>query len=172
MKFETFKKIIDEISGNIFSIKFTGRGEPLMNKRFTEFMAYLRHAKFGEVAMITNGQLMTEEIMHSIIDNNMDFVSFSIDGLKDTYEEIRAPGKYDDIYRIVSTLHRLRAEKGKHKPLIRIQSVNVTIENEKEFLRLWSPVSDDIFFLFFKDYSEKQPMSNCRIIRVRCSIRD
>jgi len=154
MTFETFQRIIDEISGNVFSIKFTGRGEPLMNKLFVEMMTYVKRAKFGEVAMITNGQLMTEEVMHSIIDNNLDFVSFSIDGLKDEYENIRKPGKYKDIYNIVRLLHRLRQEKGKSKPLIRIQSVNVSIDDEREFLKIWSSISDDIFFLYFKDYSE------------------
>jgi len=154
MELKTFKNIIDSISGKVYSIKFTGRGEPLMNKRFPEFMDYLKHSKFGEVAMITNGLLMTDEIMHSVIDNNMDFISFSIDGLKDTYEKIRYPGKYEDIYDIVSRLHQLRTKKGKNKPLIRIQSVNVSIEYEKEYLKRWSPISDDIFFLFYKDYSQ------------------
>jgi len=175
MSFETFKKIIDSISGKVFSIKFTGRGEPLMNKHFSEFLDYLKYSKFGEVAMITNGQLMTEDIMHSVIDNNMDFISFSIDGLKETYEKIRYPGKYEDIYQIVNKLYQLRKKKGKKKPMIRIQSVNISIDNEKEFLKLWSPISDDIFFLYYKDYSEnaaniQMPNYTCPLLYQRMII--
>lgn len=155
MRFETFRKIIDEISGRVYSIKFTGRGEPLINKEFSRFMEYLKDKRFGEIAIITNGQLMKEETMHSMIDNGMDRVAFSIDGLKDEYEEIRAPVKYEEIFGIVSQLYELRERKRKRKPLIRIQGVKTFIETkkEKEFLNIWGPVSDEILFLEYKDYS-------------------
>ena len=154
MRFETFKKVIDEISGRVYSIKFTGRGEPLINKEFSRFMEYLKDKKFGEIAIITNGQLIKEETMHNMIDNGMDRVAFSIDGLKDEYEEIRAPVKYEEIFGIVSQLYEIRERKRKRKPLIRIQSVKTFIEKEKEFLKIWGPVSDEILFLEYKDYSD------------------
>ena len=155
MKFETFKKIIDEISGKVYSIKFTGRGEPLLNKEFPKFMEYLKDKNFGEVAIITNGQLVKGKIMHSMIDYGMDRVAFSIDGLKEEYEEIRTPMTYEEIFGIVTQLYELRNGKGKKKPLIRIQGVKTSIEKEAEFLKIWEPISDEIFFLEYKDYSSE-----------------
>ena len=108
MRFETFKKIIDEIAGRVYSIKFTGRGEPLINNEFSKFMKYVKDKQFGEIAIITNGQLMNEEIMHCLIDNTVDRVAFSIDGLKDEYEKIRYPVKYEEILKIVKRLYELR----------------------------------------------------------------
>jgi radical SAM protein with 4Fe4S-binding SPASM domain len=153
MDFELFKRIIDEIEGKVYSIKLTGRGEPQMSK-FPQFMEYLKGKKFGEVSMITNGLLMTEEKMHSIIDSGMDFVIFSIDGLKENYEKIRYPGKYEDIIEKVARLHEIRKERGATKPMIRIQSVMIPEEEQKEFLNIWEPISDDILFLVFKNYSK------------------
>lgn len=153
MRFETFRKIIDEISGKVYSIKFTGRGEPLINKEFPRFMEYLKDRNFGEVAMITNGQLMDEEIMQGIIDYGMDRVAFSIDGLREEYEKIRSPMKYEEIIRVVNRLYEFRSKKGKKRPFIRIQGVKTSIEKEEEFLRIWEPISDEILFLVYKDYS-------------------
>lgn len=150
-----FKKIIDEIEGKVYSIKFTGRGEPLMNKQFIDCMNYLQGKKFGEVAMITNGQLLTEDKMRAIIESGMDFVILSIDGLKENYEKIRTPGKYEDIIEKVTRFHAIRKEMGSTKPLIRINSVMVADEDQEEFLNIWEPISDDILFLHFKDYSSE-----------------
>ena len=153
MSLEMFKRIIDEIDSNVYSIKFTGRGEPQMNKDFPEYLRYLKGKRFGEIAMITNGQLMTDDKIDAIIDCGMDFITFSVDGLKETYEEIRKPGKYEDIIEVVGRLHRRREELGSNKPLIRIQSVMIPTDQQQEFLRIWEPISDDILFLHFKDYS-------------------
>ena len=153
MDFDLFRKIIDEISGRVYSIKFTGRGEPLMNRQVTRYFDYLAGKKFGEVAMITNGLRMTEDIMISLIDNGFDFISFSIDGLADKYQTIRRPGKYEDIKAAVAKLHRLRTSRGHRKPLIRAQSVMLDPQEQEEYLRQWAPITDDIYFLHFKDYS-------------------
>lgn len=153
MSFDLFKKIIDEIDGKVFSIKFTGRGEPLMHKEFPVFIKYLKKKSFGEIAMITNGLLMTEEIIRCIIENNMDFVSYSIDGLMEQYEKIRKPGKYNKIQATVRSHHNMRLKMNSNKPLIRIQSVKMDTKDETKYLNIWDPISDDIFFLHFKDYS-------------------
>jgi radical SAM protein with 4Fe4S-binding SPASM domain len=153
MKFDTFRKIIDEISGKVYSIKFTGRGEPLINKDFPRFMEYLKNKKFGEIAIITNGQLLDDEKMLSIIDNGMDRIAFSIDGLKEEYETTRTPIKYEEIFGIVSKLYELSKIRGAQKPFIRIQGIKTSIDKEKEFLNIWESVSDEIFFLEYKDYS-------------------
>lgn len=150
---DLFKRVIDEIEGKVYSIKFTGRGEPQMCKAFPEYVRYMKGKNFGEVAMISNGLLMTEEKMRAIIESGMDWISFSIDGLKETYEKIRTPGKYEDIIDTISTFHRIRKEMGATTPLIRIQSVMLEGEDRDEFYRIWEPISDDILFLHFKDYA-------------------
>jgi radical SAM protein with 4Fe4S-binding SPASM domain len=175
MKFETFKKIIDEISGKVYSVKFTGRGESLINKEFSYFMEYLKDKKFGEIAIITNGQLLTEDMMRSMVDNGMDRVAFSIDGLKEEYEKIRAPIKYKEILGVVKRLHEIRNNLASKKPLIRIQSVKESIEKENEFLSTWQGISDEILFLEYKDYSKEaadrqQAMYRCPLLYQRMMI--
>jgi len=153
MAFETFEKIIDEVSGKVFSIKFTGRGETLLNPDFPKFMEYLADKDFGEVAMITNGQLLEEDHMRDMARCGMDRVAFSVDGGKKVYERIRAPITYEEIINIVSGLKRIRDEVRNKRPFIRIQGVNRALEDEREFLDVWEPISDEICFLKYKDYS-------------------
>ena len=153
MPLDLYKRIIDEIEGKVYSIKFTGRGEPLINKKFNLFLEYLKDKDFKEVALITNGQLLTEKLMNCMIDTGMDRIAFSIDGLKKEYEEIRAPIKYEEIYEIVKKLHELKKQRGSTKPLIRIQAVDSCVTDKEEFLKKWEPVSDEVNFLVFKDYS-------------------
>jgi radical SAM protein with 4Fe4S-binding SPASM domain len=88
-----------------------------------------------------------------LIDVAMDTVSFSIDGLKEEFERIRAPGKYEDIIEQVANLHAMRGRAGGKKPIIRIQSVMLNDKDQREFLDIWEPISDDIFFLQFKNYA-------------------
>ncbi|MBU1864514.1 MAG: radical SAM protein [Candidatus Omnitrophica bacterium] len=175
MSFDLFKKIIDEIEGKVYSIKFTGRGEPLLNKELPRFIEYVKGKKFGEVALITNGQLLTESLMHTFIDSGLDRIAFSIDGLKKQYESIRYPMRYEEIYAIVKTLYNLRKSREASKPIIRIQSVHTSIEDENEFLKRWNPIVDDILFLFYKDYAlrtynDKQARYACPLLYQRMMI--
>ncbi|MCB2186169.1 MAG: radical SAM protein [Deltaproteobacteria bacterium] len=153
MSFDLFKKIIDEVAGRVYSLKFTGRGEALLHPELPRFLAYLGGKKFGEVAMITNGLLLTPELMESLFAAGMDFVSFSIDGLAEKYQEIRRPGRYAQIQEIVAGLQAAKAARGRAKPLVRVQSVQLPPDEEAAYLREWQPLADDIFFIFFKDYS-------------------
>ena len=175
MPFDLFKKIIDEISGKVDSIKFTGRGEPLMQPEFKQFMEYIGSKQFAEVAIISNGLLMTEDIMVSMIEQGMDRVAFSVDGLRDKYEEIRAPGRYEDIISIVSKLFEVRSRLGADTPSIRIQGVKTSIDEEQEFLETWDPISDEILFLEYKDYSgeaesQEQAAYRCPLLYQRLMI--
>lgn len=153
MSFDVFRKIIDELSGKVYSIKFTGRGEPLLNKDFCRFIEYVRGKDVKEVALITNGQLLSSDIMKSLIENEVDRVAFSVDGLKEEYESIRAPMKYSDIVETVSAFKSMRSSMKAKKPQIRIQAVKSTVERQREFIETWGPISDEILFLEYKDYS-------------------
>ncbi len=152
---ELYYPLIDEIAGKVYSIKFTGRGEPLLNKHMPEFLSYLKGKGFKEIAMITNGQLLREPVMKAMIEIGMDRVAFSIDGLKEEYERIRAPITYEEIQERVRSLWEMKQKMGSQKPLIRIQGVKTTIEQEIEFRRIWEQWADEILLLEYKDYSEE-----------------
>lgn len=175
MTFEMFKRIVDEISDKVYSIKFTGRGEPLLNGEFNRFMQYLKPMKFGEISMITNGQFVTDEVIEAMIDGGMDRIAFSIDGLKKEYERIRAPMKYEQIESVLKRIREVKKSKHSKKPLVRIQSVKTTIKAEDDFVDFWSPLSDEILFLEYKDYSKEaqnkdQAVYSCPLLYQRMMI--
>lgn len=87
MKFDDIKKIIDELEK--FNVKYilTG-GEPLLRKDFGKIIDYLSNKKI-RYNLITNGVLITKNIVKKISKSNAINVSFSIDGPKKIHEKIR-----------------------------------------------------------------------------------
>ena len=94
MALDFFKKIIDEAAaGGTKAITLASRGEPTMNKNFSDMIKYT-NGKFYEVKINTNGTRLTEEHCHAILSSGVTEMCFSIDAeKKELYEKIRVRGK-------------------------------------------------------------------------------
>jgi MoaA/NifB/PqqE/SkfB family radical SAM enzyme len=77
LDFEFMKRVIDEISRFCRGLIFTGGGEPLYNPHTGEMIKYARQ-KGIDVGLITNGGLLTKELIKIVIDNCL-WVRVSID---------------------------------------------------------------------------------------------
>lgn len=100
MNFDLFKKITDEASTFRYSTRFVFAlmGEPLMNKRFCDMIAYA-HSKGVWTQLNTNGVLLDSNRAEALIDAGLDMIYFSLDGItRETYEAIRQRGDYDRVY--------------------------------------------------------------------------
>ena len=60
MGFDTFTKILDEVGGYIFTLLFWGWGEPFLDPRAFDMIAYAR-AKGIKVISSTNGHLFARQ---------------------------------------------------------------------------------------------------------------
>lgn len=115
LKFELFKKLIDEIKHYKTDIILSG-GEPLLHKEWYEFAKYAK-SKNLRVALQTNGSYIYAEA-EKIIDS-IDCVVISIDGNKEIHDEIRGcKGSYESIIKGIKKIKQLRKWK---KPAINIQ---------------------------------------------------
>lgn len=79
LKIDFLKKIINQISPFCKGLVFTGGGEPLLNKDTINAIEYAKSKKI-DVALITNGTLMTENIAKKII-KNCTWVRVSVDAI-------------------------------------------------------------------------------------------
>ena len=113
-------KILDNIKAHIkkhgidsFKIGFVGNGEPLLN--FAELRTYIEYIseelKNGIIAAytITNGVLITEEMLTFLKDHNVN-VGFSIDGIKEIHDKWRC-ASYD---KVMNNIARYRKINGKY----------------------------------------------------------
>jgi len=145
MKMDLYKKIIDECAAHhVYSIKLSWRGEPTVNPNLTEMVRYAKDKGIPDVAFLTNGGLMSDERIRALIEAGLDWISFSIDGMYEDYDRIRAPITFQDIVDTVKRFRAIRDEMGRSKPLMRIQTISGCLERSPEYFDFWEPLVDRI----------------------------
>ena len=95
----TLKEIAEKYNANDILLNVTG-GEPLVRKDLFDIMKYASSLGF-RWGMTTNGMLINDEIINKMIETNMETISISLDGLKETHESFRrVPNSFDRIIEI------------------------------------------------------------------------
>lgn len=111
---EDLKKTLREINdcygaSNVF-LTVTG-GEPLMRRDLFDIMEYAVGLGF-HWGMTTNGMLINEKTIENYRRTNMESISISLDGLKETHESFRkVPGSFDKIMKAIDLLKDLETLK-------------------------------------------------------------
>ena len=133
MKFELFKKIIDDLE----SINFEGNilpflnGESLLVKNFTNYLRYIRlKIPKSKIILFTNASLLNEDLSNEIIKEDLiDELIVSFDGgTKKSYESIRIGLSFDKVKNNIHRLIQIRDNLKKEHPKVKITMV-VTPEN-------------------------------------------
>jgi len=154
MDFGLFKKVVDEISGKVFGIRLSLRGEPTIHPDFIEAVRYAKSKGVQEVSTLTNGSNLTSEFFTRAMEAGIDWITVSFDGLDVEYEKNRRPLKFEEMYQRLAEISRIKKCAGRVKPVIKIQSVWPAIErNPAEFYEKMALVSDLVAFNPIIDYS-------------------
>lgn len=142
MDFELFKKIIDE------SARFGPRtfalckdGEPLLNPRFLEMVAYIKQKNPKNViAMTTNGILLDGGKSQALLACGIDKITVSIRAASaQTYDKICKSPHYEQVVENVKELLRLKKVGGFAKPYVFLQCLPLKeLADEREkFKEIW-----------------------------------
>jgi radical SAM protein with 4Fe4S-binding SPASM domain len=103
MQLDTFKTIIRKIKEYAGFILLTGKGEPLLNPNFIEFVRICK-AEGIRVGTSTNCTPLTEEMSRNIIESGLDYIIFPVESTdKEEYEKIRVGAKFETV---VSNINR------------------------------------------------------------------
>ena len=127
---DDLKKALLDISNHYNAkdilLNVTG-GEPLVRKDLFEIMDYANQLGF-RWGMTSNGMLINDEILEKMNQTNMETISISIDGLKETHESFRkVPNSFDKIIDNIKKLQKV--------PSIKIVQVT-TVANKKNLNEL------------------------------------
>ena len=99
MKFEVFQKVIDdlgEFERPIKVLRMYKDGEPFLNKRLADMVAYAKKSGFCEyIDTTTNGTFLTPERMGPIIEAGLDKINISVDGMTPQQYEQFTGFKFD-----------------------------------------------------------------------------
>ena len=124
MNFDLYLKLVDECAaGGVYSIRLSLRGESFLHPKVLDCIRYAKERGIPEVSSLTNGIRMDEAFFIKIMEAGLDWLTISIDGMNETYERIRRPGKFVEMLSRIKAFKRIKEEAGRIKPVIKVQSV-------------------------------------------------
>lgn len=100
-----FKQISDDFDATKILINVTG-GEPLVRKDLFDVMKYASNELNFNWGMTTNGILLNKENIKNLKNSNIDTISISLDGLKDTHDNFRGVKSFDLILKNIKDLKK------------------------------------------------------------------
>jgi len=148
-----FRKVIDEIGSKVPSLRLSLRGEPLLHKDILHFMAYAKQRGVREVSFLTNLGKLDKTLFVELMEAGVDWITVSIDGLDETYDSVRRPLKFKDTLQKIRDIQEIKTSRGKHRPVIKIQSIWPAIRSYPEsYYNTFAPISDLVAFNPLIDY--------------------
>lgn len=149
MAFETFQKLIDdlqEFDGTIKVLRLYKEGEPLMNKRFADMVAYARRSdKIERIDTTTNGVLLTPKTSEKIVSSGINQINISVNGIRSEQftELVRTKVNFE---RYVENIKYLYSIRGDCEVYVKAIQENLSEEDRKRFVDIFGDIADRIFF--------------------------
>lgn len=88
MEFDNYRLIIDEITqfkNKLKVLRFSGFGEPLLNKYLPDMINYAKEKEVAErIMVISNGSLLNHKLSLALIESGLDELLVSIEGLSNS----------------------------------------------------------------------------------------
>lgn len=129
---EDWFKVIDQIP--FYSFVTLVGGEPLLRKDFIEILHYTAKKTLGKLNVVSNGILISDEIIDAFIESKMMLLSVSLDGYGKNHDINRAKDGIFD--KIIGNLSNLQAKKKSKYPMIDIKTI-VLQNNLDDIVKLY-----------------------------------
>ncbi len=150
MKRETFELIVKKgCDYGIQRIRFCGLGEPLLHPDFCHLLAYVKQQTPWVTELITNGSLLSKEIVQSLIHHNIDFLSISFPSLiQANYEKIMKGLGFNQV--LESVLYAIHELKIASATQIKITSVvtDINCDEKEQITEFWLQKGIDAIELY------------------------
>lgn len=156
MKFETFKKIIDEIKNYPQGLVWTHLfGEPLLHPQLIEFIKYAKNVGV-RIGVSTNCMLLDKKMSKKLLDTNLDNIILCLDAyISSTYEKLRVGLDYFKVVKNIENFLKLKEDR--KKPYVQLQFVENYLNKKEinEFKFYWKGTKgiDEIIILPSKDWA-------------------
>ena len=142
LDFKLFTRIIDD-NPQLDRVVLMNWGEPLLHPQLIDMISYASKKNI-ETHITTNGTLLSEDMMRALLKSGLTRISFSMDGVGETYRGIRGVD-YQALENTIVTFLRLRDEMEKD---IQVElSVTVFNETEKDIQKLFDQWSSRVNFI-------------------------
>ena len=147
MEFSVFRGLIDSLADfddPIRTIRLYKEGEPLVNPRFADMVAYAKASpRVGRVDTTSNAALLTPERSRAILDAGLDRLNISVEGM-DAARYREFSGVDLDFGRFVENIAWYYDHRGGCEMYIKINGDNLTPEQEEAFFHTFGDICDGI----------------------------
>jgi len=142
-----FRKVVDDCSSlGIRHVRLHNFGEPFVDRRLAEKVAYAKQKGIPEVGVISNGSLIDESVARAVVEAGLDAINISVDASgREVFERTRVGLKYDRVIANIERLVRIRGELGRTRPKLILSFVRQGDgTDERAFIERWRQVADKI----------------------------
>ena len=111
MHFDLFAKTIDQIKDYCAWLTLYSWGEPFLNRRIHEFVAYAHQKRIATLISTNLNKPLTPEMAENIIKSGLDVMIISMDGItQEVYEQYRVGGRLDRVLANINLLVEKKRE--------------------------------------------------------------
>lgn len=148
MTMDTYRAAIDQLTefpDKLKTLSLTGQGEPLLNPRLPEMIAYAKKRQVSErIEFMSNGVLLREEMSQALVDAGLDCIRISLQGLSsEKYGKVC--GVKLDFERFVEQIEWLYRHKKQCQVFVKIMDIALEPGEEQQFYELFSPIADRVY---------------------------
>ena len=138
MKFDVFRKVIDDLAEfekPLKVLRMYKDGEPFLNKRLAEMVAYAkRSGRVDYIDTTTNGTFLSPERVGPVLEAGIDKINISVDGMtEETY--LQFTGFKFDFATFIENVKWIYANKGNCEIVVKIPGELITEAQRQAVLR-------------------------------------
>lgn len=136
---EEMYKLFDNMRNNGTFFICIGGGEPFMRKDLLDILEYGKNKQLA-ISIVSNGLLLTKELIHELNQKELDTLWISLDGLESNHDYLRGTGTFE---KAVESIKLLKKEFNS-KIAIRISLSKRNISEYLELIKLAEELDVDI----------------------------
>lgn len=149
LSFDLFVKIVDDIlefESPLKVLRLYKDGEPLLNPRFPDMVAYAKQKGCAEVIdTTTNAALLSPELSLRLIEAGLDRINISLYGVRDDQYQDFSRAKIN-FQRIVDNVaYFYEHSRGKCVVHVKINGDVISTDDQNRFLDLFGDIADEVF---------------------------
>ena len=154
MPLDTFRRVIDELEGEVEAVTLASRGEPLLCRNIEEMLAYL-HGKFLGLKLNPNAWYLDESKAHAILSAEPNTLVFSADAADPAlYAKLRVNGQ---LQRVLDNVRRFAEIRARHYPasrtITRVSGVRYTADQDFAAIEaFWHDFVDQVAFVDYNPW--------------------
>ncbi len=161
-----WEKAIEELShwdGQV-SVAFHGAGEPMLHKDLLKIISFASSKKNLSVGFLSNGSLWTRDISKAILDTDISWIGFSVDGSDpEKYRHYRGT----DLKKVEATIEYLASFRRDKKPSIFLNMVALPDLDPEQYIARWIDIVDEVKISRYRPVGHRDFLTE-KIQRVPC----